>query len=336
MDALTEILQDVRLRWSFYARSEVYAPWGLAFTAADGPSFHFVVEGRGWLRLGAAQIPLQPGDLLLLPHGCEHYLADAPEGPTTPLVALPSERIGHNAALLTYPGGGVRTLLICGGVRFAGPLAHPLFDLLPNLLLLHTAEDSEQGLGYPWLDATLTMLGAEATSLRPGSNVVMTRLADMLVLQTVRAWLAQDRTQQGGWLAALRDPDIGHALVLIHRHAEQRWTVASLAAALHLSRSVFAARFSQLVGMTPMHYVTRWRMHLASNWLQEGMRVSEVAYRLGYSSAAAFSRAFKRHMGISPGAAGRWPSAEGFDTVVAPEASSQQFRVTTEDEADVL
>ncbi|HEY0754989.1 MAG TPA: AraC family transcriptional regulator [Ktedonobacteraceae bacterium] len=146
------------------------------------------------------------------------------------------------------------------------------------------------------------MLGAEALQPRPGSPALLTRLADILVLQSIRAWLECEQGRLTGWLGALHDPAIGNALALIHRSAEEPWTVASLAAEIHLSRSVFSERFSRLVGMAPMQYVTRWRMSLASNWLrEEHMSASEVAHRLGYSSEAAFNRAFKRHLQVPPG-----------------------------------
>jgi len=300
MDYLTDILRDLRLERSFYARSELRAPWGLSFSVKDGPSFHVILAGRCWLRIDDERIPLETGDLVLLPHGDEHQIADPVEGDAVPLAALPSERVGQNAALLCYGGDGPAALLVCGGVRFAGPLAHPLLDLLPRVLLLHR---DEQGGAHAWLDATLTMLGAEALSRRPGSVAVMTRLADLLVLQTIRAWLECDKGQLPGWLGALSDPDIGRALALIHRCAEEPWTVASLAREVHLSRSVFSERFSRQVGMSPMQYVTRWRMSLASSWMrEEHMSASEAAHRLRYSSEAAFSRAFKRHFQMPPGA----------------------------------
>jgi AraC-like DNA-binding protein len=300
MDSLIDILRDLRLESSFYARSDLRVPWGLSFSVKDGPGFHVIVTGRCWLRIDSERIPLAAGDLVLLPHGDEHQLVNPPEEEAIPLAALPSARVGHNAALLCYGGDGPEALLICGGVRFAGPLAHPLLDLLPRVLLLHC--DEHEGT-HAWLDATLTMLGAEALSLRPGSAAVMTRLADILVLQTIRAWLESDEGRRLGWLGALSDPDIGSTLALIHRRAEEPWTVASLAREVHLSRSVFSERFSRLVGMPPMQYVTRWRMSLAMSWLrEERMSASEAAHRLGYSSEAAFSRAFKRQLQEPPGA----------------------------------
>jgi hypothetical protein len=182
IDPLNDILQDLRLEWSFYARSDLRTPWGLAFSAKNGPSFHFIVTGRSFLRIDTERILLDAGDLALLPHGNDHQLSDPSEAEAVPLEALPSERIGHNAALLHYDGDGDRALLICGGIQFAGPLAHPLLELLPRVLLLHREELAGT---YSWLDTTLTMLETEALSLRSGSVAVMTRLADILVLQTI-------------------------------------------------------------------------------------------------------------------------------------------------------
>jgi AraC-like DNA-binding protein len=123
------------------------------------------------------------------------------------------------------------------------------------------------------------------------------------MFQTIRAWLECDKDRQLGWLGALRDPDVGHALALIHRYAEEPWTVASLSKEVHLSRSVFSDRDTRLVGMSPMQYVKRWRMFVAGSWIrEEHISASEAAHRLGYSSEAAFSRAFKRYLQVPPGA----------------------------------
>ena len=299
MDALATILQDLRLASSFYAHSELRAPWGIAFTEPDGPSFHIVISGNCWLRLDDTLIGLEAGDLTLLPRGTAHQLVNPPDTAATPFLALGSERIGEKAALCRFGGDGEQALLICGGIRFAGPVAHPVVESLPRMLLLHHHElDSSQA----WLKDTLTLLGTEASSLRQGSAAVMTRLEDILVLQTIRAWLLAHEVEQIGWLGALSDREIGQALALIHSHPEEVFTVPSLARAVHLSRSVFAERFSRLVGVPPKEYVSRWRMQVAASWLgEDGLRPSEVAYRLRYSSEAAFSRAFRRHFQAPPG-----------------------------------
>ena len=153
-------------------------------------------------------------------------------------------------------------------------------------------------------------MAAEARTLRPGGETVITRLADVLVIQAIRSWLARDPAARTGWLGALQDEQIGRAITLIQRDPARPWTIASLAYEVAMSRSAFAARFSQLVGEPPMHYVTRWRMHLALTWLKEDRAtLGELALRLGYQSEAAFSRAFKRCMGVPPGAVRRSPAA---------------------------
>jgi AraC-like DNA-binding protein len=139
-----------------------------------------------------------------------------------------------------------------------------------------------------------------------GGEAVITRLADILVIHAIRFWIANDPLAQTGWLGALQDPKIGKAISKIHRNPGRAWTLDLLAREASMSRSAFAARFTELVGEPVMHYLTRWRMHSAHARLQEGnATVSEVALTLGYESEAAFNRAFKRHLGISPGMAKR-------------------------------
>ena len=173
-----------------------------------------------------------------------------------------------------------------------------LIEFLPQILHVRPSrEHSEE-----WLRATVKVMEIEAKNPRPGSETVITRLADVLVVGAVRNWLENSPDSRTGWLGALRDAQIGRALALMHRQAEQAWTVESLASEVHMSRAVFAEKFADLVGVPPMHYLTRWRMRLASGWLRDGnVGVGEVAQRLGYGSDASFSRAFKRHIGVSPG-----------------------------------
>jgi transcriptional regulator GlxA family with amidase domain len=164
--------------------------------------------------------------------------------------------------------------------------------------------DSNTSLEQDWLQSTLRLMAHEARALRPGGETVITRLADVLVIQTIRAWLDQAPEAHAGWLGAMRDPQVGQAINLIHRAPGQEWTVARLAHEVAMSRSAFAARFTVLVGEPPIQYVTRWRMHVAPALLDaRTASLAEVAEKLGYRSEAAFSRAFKRETGIAPGAA---------------------------------
>jgi AraC-like DNA-binding protein len=161
------------------------------------------------------------------------------------------------------------------------------------------------------MQSTLRLMAAEARELRPGGEAVITRLADILVVQALRYWLESDPAAQSGWLGALQDKQIGRAIALIHREPARPWTVASLAHELAMSRSAFAARFTELVGEPVMQYIARWRMQLALSSLRdEGGTVGELANQLGYRSEAAFARAFKRVIGVPPGAIKRRPAPE--------------------------
>lgn len=303
-DPLGEALHFLHMSGVFYTRSEFTAPWALALpTLADCLMFHVVTSGRCWLEVdGAAPRLLQPGDLALVPHGEGHCLLSDPGVPTAKLFDLPREQISERYEILRYGNGGAETSLICGAVRFDHPAAHQLIRLLPKLIWIEAWRSPQM----EWIQSTLRLMATEARELRPGGETVITRLADILVIQIIRSWMAEDPLAQTGWLGALHDKQIGRAILLMQRDPARAWTVASLADEVAMSRSAFAARFRELVGEPPMQYLTRWRMNVALTWLkEENPSLGELADRLGYQSEAAFSRAFKRFIGISPGLARR-------------------------------
>jgi AraC-like DNA-binding protein len=204
-------------------------------------------------------------------------------------------------------------------VRFDHPMARNLVGILPPLLDIEAADEPRAS----WMRDIFRLMAAEARAFQPGGEAVITRLADVLVIQALRAWIETAPAARTGWLGALQDPQIGRALSLIHRDPARPWTVASLARELAMSRSAFAARFTQLVDEPAMGYLTRWRMQLAQHALQtEGATAAELATRLGYQSEAAFARAFKRVMGLPPGAVKRGSHPEPATTVAAVTATS--------------
>ena len=300
VESLGEALHVLRMRSSFYSRCEFTAPWGLELPLIPGTlMFHVVTAGRCWLEVeGAEPRLLQVGDLGLVPHGEGHRLVSEPGAACAALMEIPREDVSDRYEVIRMGGGGAATGLVCGTVRFDHPAAQQLVSLLPSVINVAAWSSPEM----EWIASTLRFMAAEAREPRLGGETVITRLADILVIQAIRSWIEQDPAAQTGWLGALRDPHIGRAISLIHRDPARSWTVASLADEVAMSRSAFAARFAALVGEPPMHYVTRWRMHAAVTWLQEGdATLGELALRLGYQSEAAFSRAFKRFMGVSPG-----------------------------------
>ncbi|WP_321493900.1 AraC family transcriptional regulator [uncultured Desulfobacter sp.] len=300
VDPLGEALHYLHMSSAFYTRSEFTAPWGLSLPAF--PSclmFHVVINGRCWLEVeGADPYLLQPGVLALVPHGDGHLLLSEPNVPAEKLFDLPREEISDRYEIIRHGQGGEPSTLICGTVRFDHPSAHELIRLLPRLICV----DVWQSPQMEWIQSTLKLMAFEAKTMRPGGETIITRLADILVIQTIRSWMANDSQAKTGWLAALQDKQIGSAILLVHRDPVRRWTVESLANEVAMSRSAFAARFKKLVGESPMQYIARWRMNLALTALKnENHSLCELAHRLGYQSEAAFSRTFKRIMGFSPG-----------------------------------
>jgi AraC-like DNA-binding protein len=301
-DALSEVLQDLRLSGASYCRSELTDPWGLEFPPEENAIFHFVAEGRCWLRTASQEpVSLEAGDLVLLPRGAGHALATQVDGPTRRMAELSRERVGETTYRLQTGGNGARSLLVCCAVGFEEPTVHPLLELMPEVLLVRGGSSQD-----PSLPVLLETMAAEIAAQRVGAATVMTRLADIVITRVVRAWVEARTDDATGWLAAIRDPRIGKALAAFHRRPADAWSVESLAAVASLSRSMFSERFTTAVGVSPARYVARWRMHLASNWLrQERLTVSDVSARLGYESEASFSRAFKRFVGVPPSAVRR-------------------------------
>jgi AraC-like DNA-binding protein len=188
---------------------------------------------------------------------------------------------------------------LCGAFTFSGDGARPLLTALPEAIHVR----GEKGRMMPWLESHLQAVACELTSGRPGAAMVIARLSEVLFVQAVRAHLADLPPDAVGWTAAAHDPHVSRALALVHREPERDWTIASLGAAVGLSRSSFAARFQAVMGQAPLAYLTTWRMHRARGMLRNpAVSIAQVADRVGYASAAAFTAAFKRATGGTPGA----------------------------------
>jgi AraC-like DNA-binding protein len=312
-DPLGRILHFLRVEGAFYCHSELTAPWGLFMPPMPGCIwFHCLSEGRALIDIDQEHHELVRGSFALVPHGRGHRIRSARRVATPNVVELPHELQTERYAQLRHGGKGERSVLLCGVVKLDSAIGAELERCLPAVLHIepHAAPHGE------WMTTTLAMLAAESRELRPGGETVVTRLADVLVVQAIRAWIATSREVRTGWLAALRDPRVGHALAALWREPAASWTVDRLARIASMSRSAFAALFLALVGEPPMQHVTRVRMLIARDALSNRrVSVAAVAERTGYRSEAAFSRAFKRVIGKSPGHVRR---ADGGD---APAAS---------------
>jgi AraC-like DNA-binding protein len=298
-DALSEVLEDFRLVGVSYGRCELRHPWSLSFPEQGLLRFHFVSRGPCWLFTdGDGWLQLNDGDLVLLPQGVAHRLASTPDVECQSLEGCKVNNLGGNVCGVVKDGGGEATTLFHGSMAPGSRALHPLLTLMPAIV-----RGCDVASNDPIVRPLLEAMTAEAAEPRMGSATILSRMADLLTARLIRCWVDCSENSTSGWLAAIRDPHIGRALGAIHRDPGGDWTVERLAREAGQSRSVFAERFSALLGEGAGHYLTRWRMQLANEWLRErGSGISEVARKLGYDSEASFGRAYKRVTGQSPGA----------------------------------
>lgn len=299
-DPLSEVLQLLQLSGVLYCNAELTDPWGIEVPELPGVmNVEVVTSGHCWLELeGETPVFMPEGSLVLIPRGRRHKLRGNPGDKTTWLKDIPVERIGDRFEDIRFGGGGRLTQVTYYGVRFDPYLADRLVRLLPEMLQLRTHMDDDS-----WLRSTIGFIAQEARQRQPGSETVITRLADILVIQAIRTWIESVREEEHGWIAALHDRQIGKAMSLMHRQPGYDWRVESLAREVGMSRSGFSARFTTLVGESVLQYLTGLRMQLAHRELrQTSDSLAKIAERVGYQSEPAFNRAFKRVVGMPPGA----------------------------------
>jgi AraC-like DNA-binding protein len=295
-DPLADLLETARVESVCYGRLHATSPWGLRFEATPHAKFCLVSHGETWAAVDGIEEPLRlsAGDFLLLAPGYRVSLRDAPESPVVDFDENLRERMQDRA--LRLGGGGRPSTLLCGKFLFSQVYARPLAGLLPPAVHFSARESYA-----PALRATVELLLMEADSPSP-SLPLLNRLADVLFLQAVRAYVETAHPSKPAWLRALADEQIGRSLQSMHADLARPWTVAELAAEAGMSRSAYAQRFKQMLGEAPLEYLTRWRMYRACQMLQQTERkLMDVALAVGYDSDAAFHRAFKRVIGVAPG-----------------------------------
>ena len=304
------MLRVIRLVGGVFLEAELTAPWcidGKISTEHCKPvlavprhviAYHFVARGGMQVRIDGGEIEnVREGEIVLLPHNDSHRFGSdlnvSAKAIPTPVEPPPPGTVSR----IRYGGGGEETLLLCGFLG-AETSFDPLRSALPPLLKL----DVRSTASGAWIESSFRFALGEIASGRVGSATVLAKLSELLFVEAVSRYVATLPPERRGWLAGLRDPQIGRALTLLHERPNDAWTAESLALAVAMSRSAFAERFTSLVGQPPMQYLTLWRMHIAAQRLREGRgSVAQIAFAVGYESEAAFSRAFKRQFGTSPG-----------------------------------
>ncbi|MCW5941907.1 MAG: AraC family transcriptional regulator [Fimbriimonadaceae bacterium] len=307
MDVLSSILSSVHLTSEIYLSVEMSAPWGVSFPEQpDRALFYVLSRGSCYIEVEGEEgpLPLVGGDLVMLPGGSPHTMADRPSAPTIPVETALARGVYDEQGVFRQGGGGARTSLIVGRFRIDNPAAIPLLSSMPRLIRM----GDEVAQAVPGLASTLRLLSSEANSLLPGKDILMDRLADVLFVQILRAFVAHEEQEgrplenRAGLIRALMDPELAKALTLMHTKPEHPWTVAELAERVGMSRTAFAIRFKAKAGVGPLEHLTQWRVQKACEMLTlDRKTLDEVAWRVGYESAAAFSRTFKRATGVAPG-----------------------------------
>ncbi|MFE5942008.1 AraC family transcriptional regulator [Streptomyces sp. NPDC056480] len=320
MDVLSDVVAVTRTGRPRSAHVRWHAPWGQEFASVPGSAgFQVILRGACWLLAGDAEpVRLGTGDVVFLPHGRGHTLADSPGTPVSSPACGPDElprsdtRVTDAHVRDTHVSGthvsdsvdraghgGPVTVVLCGAYQLDPSRTHPLLLSLPDLIHLPARAGR-----HPELSSAVSLLAAELENPRLGTDAAVPALLDALLLYVLRIWFDEQSSQVDpiGWAAALNDPPVTAALHAIHRDPAQPWTVAKLAAESGLSRAPFARRFNLLIGQPPVGYLTWWRMTVAARLLRTSdAPLRSVAAQVGYTSEFAFAHAFKRTHGAAPG-----------------------------------
>jgi AraC-like DNA-binding protein len=309
-DALSDVLRAVRLEGAVFYEVHARAPWAAAAPPAEEMAphvlpgaehvmeYHLVAAGTCWGNVdGGTPVSLVAGDVVVFPQGDPHVLASQP----TPLVKdAPTNRtlrpVGGQLPVAIVDGGsGDAAQLICGFIGWDARPFNPLLATLPRMIHVHG--------GGGLLEHLMRAAVTESSERRPGGETVLARLSELFFVEIVRRYIATLPPEQTGWLAGLRDVFVGRALALLHDRPADDWSLDALASSVGLSRSALAERFMHFVGAPPIQYLAKWRMQLAASLLAGGTAsVAEAARVVGYGSEAAFSRAFKKLVGVPPAA----------------------------------
>lgn len=314
MDTLSDVLRTIRLKGAIYFTVDASPPWVAEAPAAQelAPSimpdvqhlieYHVVTKGTCWGGIvGETPVRLSEGDVIVFPHGDPHVMSSAPGMRTAPNMSLFAQPLLSQLPLGVTLGEGSheRVSFVCGFLGCDARPFNPLLETLPRVL--HVREDQSERNG--WFRRLISFTLSESEDKRMGGECVLARMSELMFIEVVRRHLEMLPAEQTGWLAGLRDSYVGCSLALLHNSPAHAWTLEELAHEVGLSRSAFAERFNHFVGQPPIQYLAQWRMQVAARLLSQGnTSVAEVALEVGYDSEAAFSRAFKKLVGMPPAA----------------------------------
>lgn len=293
MDVVSDVLEKVKLSSTVYFKSKFSTPWGMDVPKGPFAQFHMVTQGQCVLKTEGRSFELFAGDIVVFPLGASHWLAD---------FEASKRKKGQDVvqAILSgkslFEGNHVTTTLVCGHFDFDRTMDHPFIKELPELIYISDAEKRE----FLWLERISDLVIQEAGKEQAGSHLIVNKLGEILFIHTLRAYIQKSKGEKG-FIAALQDERIGKVLKAIHASPEKDWQLVSLARIAGMSRTSFSNRFKNLLGNTPLNYITLWRMLRAMELLAESNKpVGEIAHDVGYQSEAAFNRVFKKRIALTP------------------------------------
>jgi len=310
MDVLSDVLRTIRLEGALFLNGEMHAPWcvkiprgaDIAHVLKPGAQrlaiCHLVLQGACWAQAeGSAPIRAEAGEAIVVPQGDVHVLGSGLHQAAVDVDHVVSPRVPA-VDRIRYGGDGETTIVVCSWFAYEGDAPNPMMASLPRLF---TTSLRKRPAGA-WIEQSIDFVLGDAALQSPGSNMLAAKIAEVLFAEAVRGYLESMPASNPGWLAGLRDPQVSRCLALMHGEPARAWTVDALANEVHISRSVLAEKFAELVGVPPMQYLTRWRMIVAAGMLRSDQaNLARVAEGVGYESQPAFNRAFKREYGVSPG-----------------------------------
>jgi AraC-like DNA-binding protein len=296
MDPLSDVFSLLKVKSVLSARFEAAGPWALRFPAYRHVKFGGVIKGARWVWIEGVTEParMEEGDFCLLTDGLPYCFASDPGVRLQDGEKVFARHLDTDG-IVRYGRGDVRMISVGGLFEFDGDMSGLLLNILPPLV--HVPADSPDARS---LSAALELIRAETESIRPGAAAMAGSIANIVLVNILRAHLAAS-PRSAGWLGALSDPRVGSALRMVHEEIARRWKVEELASKVGMSRTAFIERFKALVGLPPLEYLIRWRMTIARDALKTSNdNLSSIAAAVGYASETTFSSTFKRMFGQSP------------------------------------
>lgn len=310
VDALSEALSSVRMTGAIFLNAEFTAPWSFAAPQASQAasvlapgterlvSYHLVIEGKAWVKIaGEPDLPVEAGEIVIIPHGAPHLFCNGVSSRIFDGTTFLRHYMAGDLSTLHWGGGGDVTRFVCGFLGCERQAERLFLAGLPATIKVNIRQDATGA----WLENSIRYLVSESHPSQPGHDILLSKMAEALFIETLRHYISELPPDATGWLAGTRDPIAGAALALLHRRPAERWTVERLADDIGTSRSVLCDRFNHYLGEGPLAYLGRWRMQLASRMLEKSKQtVLQIGLSVGYESEAAFVRAFKRKLGLPP------------------------------------